>query len=376
MGDPAPGKFLLCQSCGMPLAAVEHFGTRVDNTPSGEYCCFCYRKGCFTDSMSLAQKIAESVSYHNESEQENGRTLTRNELSVRMHVLLPKLKRWKFHDNSHTAYYEAVNRVLEFVDSNYDKPLQLKSLVEVSHISQFHFHRIFRAVMGEAPGEYLQRIKLEKAAFMLSQTLIPVWDIALKCGYQSPQALTRAFRRRYGVNPVQYRKSPVEARFGADESARLDVEPRIVCREDIELSGVRADNPLVNPGAFSDAWRKLFTMAGYPRTDQKSEYILLSQDCSTITRAEHYRIYACISPRINCTKTVDFTIEGGDFAVFTHRGHYGGLAKLYCHIYRWWIPYCGYKLRDSRYFEKFLNSPTDNPAGELLTEVWIPVVKK
>lgn len=73
-GTPRGGT-LLCQSCGMPLAAREHFGTRADNTPTGEYCCFCYREGRFTDDYTLPQKVADLVSYHDESEKKKAARL-------------------------------------------------------------------------------------------------------------------------------------------------------------------------------------------------------------------------------------------------------------------------------------------------------------
>ncbi len=366
---------LLCQSCGMPLAAAEHFGTNSDNTPSQEYCCFCFEKGRFTDRMDLPDKIAGVVAYHDESEKEEGRTLTRNELSVRLHLLYPGLKRWKNHDNCHTAYYEAVNRALEYVNNNLAGKIPLKKLAEVACVSDFHFHRIFRAVMGEAPGEYIQRLRLEKAAFMLSNRRETLPEITFACGYETQQAFSRAFRSYFGMSPAAYRRTPVEVRFSIDESVNLGIEPEIRVRENFDVCGIRAENPLKNPHAFIDAWNKMkrITQILPPRD---YEYILLNQDCSTVTQPEHYNIYACVAPAVNSRKVVRFRIDGGTFAVFTHRGSHKELGKLYCHIYRWWIPYSGYSLRESRYFEKFFHSPSGTAADELLTEIWIPVEKQ
>ncbi|MCD7968913.1 MAG: helix-turn-helix domain-containing protein [Alistipes sp.] len=375
MPDTAVGNMMLCQSCGMPIAAAEHFGTNGDNTPSGEYCCFCFRQGRFTDNRSVTEKITESVAYHDEGEKELGRTLTRSELSVRLHVLYPTLRRWSSHENIHTAYYIAVNRALEYIQENLSGALNLKVLSEVSGLSGFHFHRIFRAVMGEAPGEYVQRLRLEKAAFMLSHSGHTIADIAHICGYDTQQALTRAFGRRFGVTPNAYRKSPVEVRFGVDESANLGIKPRITSRGTFQLSGIRAHDPLGNNKAFIDAWDRLRELTGTGcGQGEGKEFILLSRDRSTITRPENYDIYACISSPYKDRRLVKFTVEGGNFAVFTHRGPYSGLNAVYCHIYRWWLPFSGYRLRDTYYFERF---PEPFPAdGQPVTEIWIPIEKQ
>ena len=46
-------------------------------------------------------------------------------------------------------YIARINRVLDYIDHNLDQPLLLAELAEVAHFSPFHFHRIFRAMMGE-----------------------------------------------------------------------------------------------------------------------------------------------------------------------------------------------------------------------------------
>lgn len=367
---------LICQSCGMPLAAIEHFGTNSDNTPSQEYCCFCFEKGHFTDNKNLAGKVADVAACHDESEKEDGRIVTRNEISIRLHLLYPTLKRWKNHDNCHISYYESVNRVLEYVNDNLSRKITLKKLAEVSCVSDFHFHRIFRALMGEAPGEYVKRLRLEKAAFMLSNREETLPEIAFVCGYETQQAFSRAFRSYFGISPAAYRRSPVEVRFGIDESVNLGIEPEIRTKESFDICGIRAENPMKNQYAYTDAWKKMnrITHTSPPRD---YEYLFLYDNCSTITKPEHYSIYTCVAPAVKSRSVVRFRIDGGTFAIFIHRGSYKDIGKLYCHIYRWWIPYSGYRLRETRYFEKLISSASDTTRhGEMITEIWIPVEKQ
>jgi hypothetical protein len=50
----------ICQSCGMPVTAAQHFGTNANGSPNGDYCCFCFQNGHFTQDVTMEQKIEHS----------------------------------------------------------------------------------------------------------------------------------------------------------------------------------------------------------------------------------------------------------------------------------------------------------------------------
>mgnify|MGYP003623580352 CR=1 FL=1 len=87
--------------------------------------------------------------------------MTRDEMAVRMRLLLPTLHRGQQHEVTHKAYFKAVNRALEYINSHLDESITLYCLAQVAGITDFHFHRLFRAVMRESPGEYITRLRLE-----------------------------------------------------------------------------------------------------------------------------------------------------------------------------------------------------------------------
>lgn len=64
--------------------------------------------------------------------------------------------------------------------------------------------------MGESPGDYIQRLRLEKSAFKLQTTRLSITEIAEQTGYQSVQALGKAFKKRFKVTPTVFRKQPEE----------------------------------------------------------------------------------------------------------------------------------------------------------------------
>lgn len=84
-----------CQSCGMPLATADDYGTETDGSPSTDYCTYCYREGTFTVACSMDEMIEHCAQFHKEIKHEDGSPFTREEAVEGMCAFFPTLKRWK-----------------------------------------------------------------------------------------------------------------------------------------------------------------------------------------------------------------------------------------------------------------------------------------
>ena len=109
--------------------------------------------------------------------------------------------------NAHSEYVRRVNRVIDYLRQNLDRPVKLEELAEVACFSKFHFHRIFSAVSGETINECTNRLRMEKAARLLRFSHRNLTDIALDCGFSSSATFSRAFRLTYETTPSQFRKT-------------------------------------------------------------------------------------------------------------------------------------------------------------------------
>jgi AraC family transcriptional regulator len=72
--------------------------------------------------------------------------------------------------------------------------------------SRTQFFRVFRAMIDETPHAMRRRLLLERAAWQLGRTRVPVTDIAFDAHYGSLEAFTRAFRRAFRISPSLYRR--------------------------------------------------------------------------------------------------------------------------------------------------------------------------
>jgi transcriptional regulator GlxA family with amidase domain len=98
-------------------------------------------------------------------------------------------------------------RARDAMDRTYAQPLDIPSLARIAHVSEAHFIRTFRATFGETPHRYLQRRRVERAMFLLSQTERPVTDICLDVGFTSPGTFSRTFREIVGRSPSAFRSA-------------------------------------------------------------------------------------------------------------------------------------------------------------------------
>jgi AraC-like DNA-binding protein/uncharacterized damage-inducible protein DinB len=102
-------------------------------------------------------------------------------------------------------YEQRVRAVIRLLIETLDEPAPKAELAGRAHFSRYHFHRVFRRLLGETPGGLRRRLLLERAAYHLRETWVPVTELALDAGYDSLEAFTRAFRRAFGDSPSAFR---------------------------------------------------------------------------------------------------------------------------------------------------------------------------
>src|SRR5690349_17866311 len=93
--------------------------------------------------------------------------------------------------------------VIDAVVEALDEGLDGAALAARAMLSPFHFNRLVRAGIGEAPAAFRRRLLLERAAWHLGRGA-SVTDAALDAGYDAVEAFSRAFTRAHGVAPSRF----------------------------------------------------------------------------------------------------------------------------------------------------------------------------
>ena len=99
-----------------------------------------------------------------------------------------------------------LRRIVAYIDAQLDQPLTLAQLAAEAALSEYHFARMFRSSMGEAPHQYVMRRRMETAQQLLKFSTLPVTEIALRCGFHSSSHFSNRFRQQHGVAPSVWRQ--------------------------------------------------------------------------------------------------------------------------------------------------------------------------
>ena len=278
---------------------------------------------------------------------------------------------------TYNDYVQRINKVVAYINNHLDETLDLKTLANEAALSDFHFHRIFKALKGEAIGGYITRLRLEATARLLRYTALTIEEIAFNIGYETPASLSKAFKKQYGISPTEYRTNK-DTYIMKKEIINPDLAlktPKIVILEPKNLIYVAltgAYGSLDYGKAYEQLWavikaQKLFTKG--------IESICISYDDPKITEGSLQRSDVCLAIHKSATPQEEVsckTLAGGKYAVFFYQGSYENLSQVYDTAVRWVIDH-QYTLREEPFFEKYLNDARRTPKEKLKTEIYIPI---
>jgi AraC family transcriptional regulator len=131
-------------------------------------------------------------------------------------------------------YVARVNRAIDHIVRNLDSPLRLEDVAKVAHFSQFHFHRVFRSLIGETLNDFVKRLRLERALHLMAHgSKRSLTEIALDSGFSSSSDFSRSFKQRFGVPPsvfdieVHRRDRREELKLSSDDPAAAHLLDRL-----------------------------------------------------------------------------------------------------------------------------------------------------
>lgn len=105
--------------------------------------------------------------------------------------------------------------ILKRIEENIEQEVDYTQLCKGLNISGSSLQRIFPVLFNVTLSEYIRKRRLTKAAFELKQTQHSILDIALRYGYESPDAFAIAFKKQHGATPSNVRKGAPMNLFNA-----------------------------------------------------------------------------------------------------------------------------------------------------------------
>ncbi len=325
--------------------------------------------------------------------------------------------------SARTEYLARINRVLDHIERNLDRPISLAELAGIAHFSRFHFHRIFAAVVGETPGQFVLRLRLERAArALLVEPRISVTEVAMAGGFSSPATFARAFKEAFSMSSTEWRASYAERMRSAcserpeePESRKIrkalrkqgnakrswtcysDTETnkliwrcdmstdKEVLRPDIEVREEAAHHVVylryIGPYGQTDLMPRLIAKLqsfAAPRglITPESRLFVVAHDSPTITEAAKLRLSVCLTAPTGIQGGGEFgtmTISGGRYAVGRFEISPARVAQAWGLMVGDWLPQSGYEPDARLCYEEIIVSPREHAEGKIVLDIFLPV---
>lgn len=315
-------------------------------------------------------------------------------------------------------YQIRVNRAINYINTNFAQPITLHELANIACFSKFHFHRIFKALLGETITDFIWRIRLQKAAHLLVfDRRKSVTIIGMECGFSSSQNFSKMFKQMYNVTPSQFRNSKdfrdpsfFDRNSGNNHSnsgniqgnSGKDLAPQtgyIINQEraheyktnlqkeqimnvvvkkipEYTVAYVRSIGPY-GPQSIAPAFTKLMSWAG-PRGLCREDCTILgvSWDNPEITAPEKCRYDACIAvpEDFKSDGIIDVQkLPGGEFAIYHCEVVNSDFNTPWTELMRDWLPKSGYQPDDRPCWERYYNSDGNLPGKKWIVDLYLPV---
>ncbi|GLW51849.1 AraC family transcriptional regulator [Streptomyces sp. NBRC 14336] len=281
---------------------------------------------------------------------------------------------------------ERLNQALDHIERHLDQALDVTDLARIAATSEHHLRRMFSALAGMPLSEYIRRRRLTVAGADVLAGRDTLLEIAVRYGYSSTEAFTRAFRAMHGIGPGEARRTGAALNSQSRMAFRLTIEGsstmryRIVEKEAFRVVGLKTRVPLVHRGPNQAIMS--FVRGIAPETldrlgklsDQEPHGIVAVCDDLDPSRAEgteldYYQAVITGAPAPEGTATL--AVPAGTWAVFTTSGPAPqAIQELWRDAFTEWFPSNPYRTRPG---PEILRTRLSADGTEADAELWLAV---
>ncbi|WP_108866789.1 AraC family transcriptional regulator [Aquimarina aquimarini] len=300
-------------------------------------------------------------------------------------------------------YIRNTNKVLDYIDKNLEKSFSLEELSLIANFSKFHFRRIFIAIVGESPFQYIVRLRLEKSAsLIISQPHKSLSEIAYQCGFSDLSIFSRSFKKHFNTTASFYKKEAIQKSNNSQTNSNIrhkedkiapyfcpasktikwtstmeiikNVEVRTLSKMTVaynrSLGPYKGNNELYQKHRGElFAWAASKELMG----NEDFKYLIVYHDNPKVTLNDTQRMSLCVTiPKETETDGIigKMDIEEGKYVVCQFEMSAQDFPKAWDWIYGQWFPTNNYVPDDKPYFELY----PEQPKGEIFkVEFYVPV---
>jgi AraC family transcriptional regulator len=291
-----------------------------------------------------------------------------------------------------------VNRAIDFIVRDLGQPLNLHDVALAAGLSPYHFHRVFRALVGETLGDFTKRLRLERALHQMAhrgrRTLT---EIALASGFASSSDFSRSFKQRYGLAPSAFDLPAHRARqraalqgLASDDPAQRHRLARLPQGDNPDgFAAVLRRLPArsvaylrvadsFRPGAVADAAARLVAWADAGGVGEGQWLGYMWDDPNVVALADcRYDVAVDLGAAAHRVPTRGeigrFDFPAMQVAEVVVRGDIALEMRAFDWLYGTWLPASGFVPADQPCFEAWIGRPFAHGIEHFELRVWLPV---
>lgn len=259
------------------------------------------------------------------------------------------------------------------------EPIVLDELADVAALSKFHFHRIYRLLTGETPGDTVRRLRLAQAVALLRDPAAPVTQAALDAGFGSSQAFAKALRAALDASPTALRRDPhrLDAAFLALSAPDTEAPFRVELAHRPELALVTLRH-VGDPQALHGVYERLFAET-VTAPEQVHALIGLQYDDAGHTPVETQRFDAALllepAPAA-LSGDIGHTLVAPQLALRAHHvGDYGGHEPVIDALVLLALGDASLELADAPVLIHYLDDPDSTPPAACRADLYVAVTR-
>lgn len=283
-------------------------------------------------------------------------------------------------------WIDQLNQSIEYIESNLDKTIDIQAISRIAGCSPYHYQRMFSLIAEITLGEYIRKRRLTMAAYELQNSDASVMETALKYGYDSPTAFTRAFSKFHGVTPRQAKKAGISLKtysklsFELAVNGRGELKYRIEKKQGFRLVGIKEtvyndgiNNFIRVPKMWEEAREKGMIEDIFKLSNGKLWGVMGALANYTQDTVDYYIVAA--SDEAVPEDMAELYVEESLWVIFPCYGR-KNIQPVWKRIYGEWFPGSGYEHSGGVEIEWYSDGDLDT--DDYLTEIWIPIkeVKK
>lgn len=282
-------------------------------------------------------------------------------------------------------WLEHMNAAMQYIEAHLTDEISYDRAAQIACCSTYHFQRMFSYITGVPLSEYIRRRRLTLAAFALQTGNMKVIDAALKYGYESPEAFSRAFKRLHGVMPVSARDIGVSLKayprmtFSITIKGATEMKYRIAKREAFRVFGIHTRISTDQETAFEQV-PQFFRKCDKDLVPDEINALLgrFHDNCTISAVYDHtdatckYMLCQFLPPALSVPeKFTVLDVPAATWAVFDVPDC--EIQAMWRRVWAEWFPTSGYESVQGVSFEMYYGLAShENGFGE----IWIPVRKK